>query len=90
MDECVDVRAFVRQNGDTQQVVIVEAFIRYMSNYNVWEANNFLPKGPGTLQDYLQSTLQPYLMDRVQGLYTKIGGGGPDHYPTNGVIWPPL
>jgi type II secretory pathway pseudopilin PulG len=73
--------------SNQQQVLIVDAFIQYMSNYNRWEAQGLDRNDP--LRAYLQNTLQPYLMDRVQGLYTKIGGSGPDHYPTNNVIWPP-
>jgi hypothetical protein len=73
---------------NTQQVLIVEAFITYMSNYNRWMYTNLTTQQKSDLRTYMQNTLQPYLIDRVQGLYTKIGGGGTDHYPTNGLPWP--
>jgi hypothetical protein len=75
--------------SNEQQVLIVDHFIQYMSNYNRWWTNGLLRTDP--LQDYLEGTLQPYLMDRVQGLYTRISGGATnvDHFPTNDVIWPP-
>jgi type II secretory pathway pseudopilin PulG len=76
--------------SNLQQVIIVTNFIAYMSNYNRWQFTNMTVQEKNDLRTYMQNTLQPNLMDRVQGLYTKIGGSGPDHFPTNGLIWPPL
>ena len=75
--------------SNQQQVLIVGAFINYMSNYNRWVYTNMSNTDRNSLQSYLQGTSQSRLMDLVHGLYTKAADGR-DHFPTNGVIWPPL
>jgi hypothetical protein len=75
--------------SNQQQVLIVGAFINYMSNYNRWVYTNMSNTERNSLQSYMQGTSQPQLMDLVHGLYTK-AADGKDHFPTNGVIWPPL
>jgi hypothetical protein len=64
--------------GNTQQVMVVENMITYLSNYNAWAALDF---PSGSLQNHLKNTVQPDLMDAVWGLYRE--GGGYNHYPTN-------
>lgn len=64
-----------------QQILVVQSMINYLSNYNVWAAQNF---PSGSLQNHLKNTVQPDLMTAVQGLYADVSG--PDnYYPTNGV-----
>ena len=72
------------QNAFTnyQQILVVSNMIIYLSNYNAWAVQDF-PTGPGTLQKHLSDTVQPALMDAVNGLYGSVGGN--DYYPTNGL-----
>lgn len=62
-----------------QQEIIVTNFIAFMSNYNRWEDGNF---SDNALQLYLKNTLQPAMMNAVEGLFID-GGGVNNHYPTN-------
>jgi type II secretory pathway pseudopilin PulG len=66
------------QNGATQQVIVVQSMMNYLSNYNAWAALNF-PSGP--MQNYLKNTVQPALMSNVNGLYGS--SGSQNFYPTN-------
>lgn len=78
--------------SNRQQVLIVQAFIDYMRTYNQWSTNLYngtKMNKTDPLRSYLADYQDTNLMPRVQGLYTKIGGTGGDHYPTNDVIWPP-
>jgi hypothetical protein len=64
--------------GNTQQVMVVENMITYLSNYNAWAALDF---PSGSLQNHLKNTVQPALMQAVWGLYGTYQGN--DYYPTN-------
>jgi hypothetical protein len=65
--------------GNTQQVMVVQSFIDYMSNYNVWAGGSFTDNN---LRNYLKNTLQPNMMTVLQGLYSG------SYYPTNPLPFP--
>lgn len=51
----------------TQQVLVVETMIKYMSNYNLWVISNFTKAAKDALQ---LETNQAAMMDAMQGLYS--------------------
>jgi type II secretory pathway pseudopilin PulG len=65
-------------NGNAQQVLVVQDMMTYMSNYDAWAAGNF---SDNNLKSQLQNNYQPTMMTDIQGL---IGGqSGGTYYPTN-------
>ncbi len=60
----------VNTNGNAQQVLVVQKFTEYMSNYNAWAVAGF-PKG--SMKNNLQ-TVQSDMMDAVHGLYFDVSG----------------
>jgi type II secretory pathway pseudopilin PulG len=76
-----NMRAAKTNGMGIQQYIIVTNFISYMSNYNVWERQNF---PSGTLQDYLKDTLQPAMMKSVNDIFLY-SGGSDNRLPTNNI-----
>lgn len=70
--------------SNAQQVVIVDSFIQYMSNYQVWSANDFPKTTVNPLVPDLTKMVdvQKNMMSNVWGLFLK-GSAGNDHYPSN-------
>jgi type II secretory pathway pseudopilin PulG len=67
------------QNAN-QQVLVVQAMMNYMSNYNAWASGSTaggVSFGDNSLRNYLRNTVQPDLMSTVQGLFMG------SYYPTN-------
>ena len=69
--------------GNTQQVMVVQSMITYLSNYNVWAALD-PPFPSGALKTHLNDTVQPAMIDAVRGLYADLTGTN-NYYPTNGA-----
>jgi prepilin-type N-terminal cleavage/methylation domain-containing protein len=76
-----NMKAANTNGAGIQQYIIVTNFIAYMSNYNRWEDGNFTD---GTLQALLKS-MQPQMINVVQGLYLNSGGAN-DHSPMNNYL----
>ena len=66
--------------NSTQQVMVAQAMMTYMSNYNAWASGataGGVSFGDSNLRNYLKNTVQPNLMSTVQGLFMG------SYYPTN-------